>query len=158
MTLSFSCYLTVNVPHVHPLPEYRPKLGVSLPPKDDSKFLECALSENLPQFDFREFPHHPLDTNTPTILNGPTSRNPVDLSQVSMEAGQLVHFYLSTNQKLSIRVPADNKTEMCGNTIIHEMQFLMNDQWHVGQEIRHDIFKESFVITPSKPVWKYVGS
>jgi hypothetical protein len=76
MTLSPSHYLTVNVPYVHLLPEYRPQLDASLPPEDDPKFLACCvLSENLPPFDFREFPHHPLETSTP-----------VDLNQVSVEA------------------------------------------------------------------------
>jgi hypothetical protein len=56
--------------------------------------------KNLPQFDFGEFPHHPLETNTPTILNGPTSRNPVDLNQVSVEARQLVQLYLSTDEDI----------------------------------------------------------
>jgi hypothetical protein len=84
---------------VNLLPEYTAQLDVSLPPKDDPKFLACCvLSENLPQFDFGEFPHHPLETITPKILNGPTSRNSVDLNQMSMEARQ-VHLYLSTNQE-----------------------------------------------------------
>jgi hypothetical protein len=100
MTPSSSHYLTVNVPYVILLPEYRPQLDVSLPPKDDPKFLACCvLSENLPQFDFRELPRHPLETNIPTILNSPTNINPVDLNQVSMEARQLVHPYLSNDQE-----------------------------------------------------------
>jgi hypothetical protein len=41
---------------------------------------------------------------------------------------------------------------------MHEVQFSKNNQWHVGQEIRHVIFQESVVIPPCKPVWKYVGS
>jgi hypothetical protein len=57
------------------------------------------LSENLPQFDFGEFPHHPLEINTPTILNGSTSINPVYLNQESVEARQLLHLYLSTDQE-----------------------------------------------------------
>jgi hypothetical protein len=98
MTLSCSHYLTVNVPHVHLLPEYRPQLDVSLPPEDDPKFLAyCVLSESLPQFNFGEFSNHPLETNMAMILNGPTSRNPVDLNQGSVEARQLVHLYLSTD-------------------------------------------------------------
>jgi hypothetical protein len=89
---SSSHYLTVNVPYVHLLPEYRPQLNISLPPEDDHKFLACCiLSENLPQFHFGELPHHPLEI----IWNGPTSRNSVDLNQVSVEARQLVHLYLS---------------------------------------------------------------
>jgi hypothetical protein len=38
---------------------------------------------------------------------------------------------------------------------MQEVQFLMNDQWHVGQEIRHVVFQKSFVIPPCKPVWMY---
>jgi hypothetical protein len=53
MTLSSSNYLTVNVPYVPLLPEYRTQLEVSLPPEDDPKFLACCvLPENLPKFDF----------------------------------------------------------------------------------------------------------
>jgi hypothetical protein len=53
-----------------------PQLEVSLSPEDHFKFLaSCALPENLPQFDFRKYPHHPLEMNTPKILNGPTKRN-----------------------------------------------------------------------------------
>jgi hypothetical protein len=92
MTLSSSPYLTINVPHVCHLPEYSPQLNVSLPPEDDPKFLPCyILSENLPQFNFGEFPHHPLEMNTPTISNGPTSRNAValDSNHVSVEARQI---------------------------------------------------------------------
>jgi hypothetical protein len=37
-------------------------------------------------------------TNTPTILNGPTSRNSVDLNQMSVEDRQLVHFHLTADQ------------------------------------------------------------
>jgi hypothetical protein len=33
----------------------------------------------------------------------------------------------------------------------------MNDQNHVGQEIRHIFFPEIFVSLPYKPGWKYVG-
>jgi hypothetical protein len=52
------------------------QLDASLPPEDAAKFLACCgLFENLPQFDFGEFPRHPLKTITPKILNGTTSRN-----------------------------------------------------------------------------------
>jgi hypothetical protein len=99
MTLSSSHYLTVSVPYVHLLPEYGPQLDVSLSSEDIPKFLACCiLSENLPQFNFREFPHHPLEINTPTILNG-TGRNPVYLNQVSVDVRQLVHLYLSIDQE-----------------------------------------------------------
>jgi hypothetical protein len=58
MTLGSSYYLTVNVPYVHLMPEYRFQLYISLPPEDEPKVLiSCVLSENLPQFDIGEFPH-----------------------------------------------------------------------------------------------------
>jgi hypothetical protein len=102
MTLGSSNYLTLNVPYVHLLPEYRLQLDVSLPPEVNPTFLECCvLSEHQPQSDFREFAHHPLETNTPTILDGPTGRNPVDLNQVSVEVRRLVHLYLSNDQEIS---------------------------------------------------------
>jgi hypothetical protein len=75
------------------------KLYVSLPPEDDPKIMAWHVSENLTQFDFGEFPHHPLEMNTQTILNDPTSGNPMDLNQVSVEARQLSHLYLYSNQE-----------------------------------------------------------
>jgi hypothetical protein len=85
MTLSSILYSTLNVPPGHLLPDHRPQLDFSLPPEDDPKFLACCvLSENLP-----------LETNKQAILNGPTSRNPVELHKVS--GGQaVVHLYLFT--------------------------------------------------------------
>jgi hypothetical protein len=98
MILSSSHYLAVNVPYVHLLSKYKAQLEVSLPLEDDFKFLACCvLSENMPLFDCGEFPHHPLETITRKILNGPKSRNPVDLNQMSVEARQLIHLYLSTD-------------------------------------------------------------
>jgi hypothetical protein len=100
MTLSSSYYLEINVPYVHLLLEYWAQLYVSLPPEENPKFLTCCiLSENLPQFNFEEFPLHPLETIMPKILNGSTSINPVDLNQMSVAARQLVHLYLSTDQE-----------------------------------------------------------
>jgi hypothetical protein len=65
MTLSSSHYLIVSVPYDHLLPNYGPQLSVSLPPKDDPKFLACCvLSENMLQFHFGEFPYLPLKMNT----------------------------------------------------------------------------------------------
>jgi hypothetical protein len=45
-----------------------------------------------------------------------------------------------------------NETEMCGSAIMHEVQFWMNHQWHVGQEIRHIVFQENFIIPLCKPI------
>jgi hypothetical protein len=59
----------------------------------------CVLSESLPQFDFGEFPHHALDTNTPT------SKNPMVVE--------------AKTKKLSTQVPVGNVTEMCGSAIMH---------------------------------------
>ncbi|XP_033609138.1 uncharacterized protein LOC111868956 [Cryptotermes secundus] len=97
----------------------RPQLDVSLPPRDDPQILAyCILSENPLQSDFGEFPHHPLEGNTQTILSGPTSRNPVDLNHVRTEARTCT--YPST-RKLSSQVPAGNKTETCRSAIMHEV-------------------------------------
>jgi hypothetical protein len=97
-------------------------------------------------------------TNPPTILNCRASRNPLDLNHVSMEAGQLVHLYPPPTRKLSIQVPASNETDMCVSATMYKVQFLPNDQWFIGQEVRHIIFQESFVIPPCKPVLRYMGS
>jgi hypothetical protein len=73
---------------------------VSLPPEDDPKFLKCyVFSENLIKFNFGKFPNYPLVTNTLTISKGPLSINLVDLNQVNVEARQLVHLSLSTDQE-----------------------------------------------------------
>jgi hypothetical protein len=46
---------------------------MSVSPADDPRFLACRIfSENLTQFDFGDFPHHPLKTNTSMILNDPS--------------------------------------------------------------------------------------
>jgi hypothetical protein len=42
MALSSTHDLTVNVPYVHFLPQYRPQLEVSLSPEHDPKFSERA--------------------------------------------------------------------------------------------------------------------
>jgi hypothetical protein len=117
---------STHAPYVHLPPEYKPQLDVSLPPKGDPKFLACCiLSEILPQFKFGEFPHYPLETNTPVTLNGPTSINPVDLSQVSVEARQLFHLYLSTTRLKCAGAPSCMKCT----------------SWHAGQEIRRVVFR-----------------
>jgi hypothetical protein len=96
MALRPSLYLTVNVPYVHRLPQYRPQLEVSLPLEDDANILVCCvLSENLTQFNFGELPHHPLVINIAMILYNLISRYRVDLNQVSVEARQLPHLYLA---------------------------------------------------------------
>jgi hypothetical protein len=100
MILSSLHYLIVNVPYVHFLSEYSHQFDISLPPRNDPKFLACCvLSQNLSHLDFKVFQYHSLKVNTPTILNGPTSRDPVDLNQVSMDARQLVHFSLFNGQE-----------------------------------------------------------
>jgi hypothetical protein len=89
-----------TVPYIHLMPKYGHQPDFSLPPEDDPQILGCyILCDKLVQFNFGKFQHHPLEMNPPTILNVPTSRNPVDLSHVSVETRQLSHLYLSTNQK-----------------------------------------------------------
>jgi hypothetical protein len=146
----------LNGPYFHLLPEYRPHLYVSSPPEGNPKFL--ALSENLPQLDFEEFPYHPLETNIPTILNDPTNIHTVTLNQVTVETGQIVHLYISTDQEPFDYVPAGRETEMCGSAFMYAEQLSTIDQWNVGQEIRHVDFQESFIIPHVKPVWEYVES
>jgi hypothetical protein len=100
MTFSSSHYLTANVPYIHPLPEFKHHLTSQCPRKQNPRFLACCiLSEILPQFDFGDYSHHPLETGTSTILNGPINRNSVDLNRVSMEARRLMHLYLPTDQE-----------------------------------------------------------
>jgi hypothetical protein len=61
---------------------------------------DIPRTENLTKFDFGEFPYHPLETNTPTILHDPINKNPVDLSQVSVAARQLACLYVCTVQEI----------------------------------------------------------
>jgi hypothetical protein len=75
---------------------------MSLLPEDDPKIMACCvLFDILTQFYFGEFPHPSLVMNTPTIVNDHTSRNPMDLHQVSMEAKQLPDNCLSSYQETS---------------------------------------------------------
>ncbi|KAJ4430545.1 hypothetical protein ANN_19133 [Periplaneta americana] len=55
--------------------------------------------QNMPQLDSEGSPNQALETNKPMILNGPTSRNREGSDQVSVEAKQLGHLYLSTDQE-----------------------------------------------------------
>jgi hypothetical protein len=59
----------------------------------------CISSENLLHSNSGKFPNHPLEKNKPTILDGPMSRNPVDINQLSVRARQLGQLYLSANQE-----------------------------------------------------------
>jgi hypothetical protein len=92
------------------------------------KFLACCvLSKNMPQFDFREFPHLPLEMNT-SNLNGPTSRNLNGFKSYECE-GQAIGLPVPVlTRKLLIQVPMGIETEMCRITIMYEMQLLTNDQ------------------------------
>jgi hypothetical protein len=118
----------------------------------------CVLPQNLPQLDFWEFPYHQVERNTTTILSGPTSRNPANLSKVSL--GQTIGPPLPIHwlRNVSVEVPAGNETETWGSDVMHEVQFSTNDQRYVGQEIRLVVFQESFVIPSCYSVWKCVGS
>ncbi|KAJ4433405.1 hypothetical protein ANN_15664 [Periplaneta americana] len=48
---------------------------------------------------FGRIPNQAPETNKPMILNGPTSRNREGSDQVSVEANQLGHLYLSIDQE-----------------------------------------------------------
>ncbi|KAJ4438286.1 hypothetical protein ANN_14225 [Periplaneta americana] len=89
-----------DVQNVHLLLEYRPHIDVSLTCEHDPKLQEyCVCPHNMPQFDSEGIPNHTPETNKPMILNGPTSRNREGSDQVSVEAKQLGHLYLSIDQE-----------------------------------------------------------
>ncbi|KAJ4447460.1 hypothetical protein ANN_09467 [Periplaneta americana] len=92
--------ITEDVQNVHLLLEYRPHIDVSLTCEHDPKLQEyCVCPQNMPQFDSEGIPNQAAETNKPMILNGPTSRNREGSDQVSVEAKQLGHLYLSIDQE-----------------------------------------------------------
>ncbi|KAJ4445072.1 hypothetical protein ANN_06871 [Periplaneta americana] len=87
--------ITEDVQNVHLLLEYSPHIDVSLTCEHDPKLQEyCVCPQNMPQFDSEGIPYQ-----APMILNGPTSRNREGSDQVSVEAKQLGHLYLSIDQE-----------------------------------------------------------
>jgi hypothetical protein len=77
---------------------------------------------------------------------------------MSEDARQLVHLYLSTDQETYDSGTCGQQDWNMRCPIMREVQFSTNDQWHVGQEIKHVFFlQEKFVISPCKPIWKYLG-
>ncbi|KAJ4436476.1 hypothetical protein ANN_16507 [Periplaneta americana] len=91
--------ITEDVQNVHLLLEYRPHIDVSLTCEHDPKLQEyCVCPQNIPQSDSEGIPNQAPETNKPMILNGPTSRNREGSDQVSVEAKQLGHLYLSIDQ------------------------------------------------------------
>ncbi|KAJ4449736.1 hypothetical protein ANN_01140 [Periplaneta americana] len=92
--------ITEDVQNVHLLLEYRPHIDVSLTCEHYPKLQEyCVCPQNMPQFDSEGIPNQAQETNKPMILNGPTSRNREGSDQVSVEAKQLGHLYLSIDQE-----------------------------------------------------------
>ncbi|KAJ4441653.1 hypothetical protein ANN_11511 [Periplaneta americana] len=92
--------ITEDVQNVHLLLEYRPHIDVSLTCEHDPKLQEyCVCPQNMPQFNSEGIPNQAPETNKPMILNGPTSRNREGSDQVSVEAKQLGHLYLSIDQE-----------------------------------------------------------
>ncbi|KAJ4437898.1 hypothetical protein ANN_13837 [Periplaneta americana] len=92
--------ITEDVQNVHLLLESRPHIDVPLTCEHDPKFQEyCVCPQNMPQFDSEGIPNQAPETNKPMILNGPTSRNREGSDQVSVEAKQLGHLYLSIDQE-----------------------------------------------------------
>ncbi|KAJ4438709.1 hypothetical protein ANN_14656 [Periplaneta americana] len=90
-----------DVQNVYLLLEYRPHIDVSLTCEHDPKLQEyCVCPQNMPQFDSEGIPNQVPETNKPMILNGPTSRNREGSDQVSVEAKQLGHLYLSIDQEI----------------------------------------------------------
>ncbi|KAJ4449618.1 hypothetical protein ANN_01021 [Periplaneta americana] len=96
--------ITEDVKNVHLLLEYRPHIDVSLTCEHDPKLQEyCVCPQNMPQFDSEGIPNQAPETNKPMILNGPTSRNREGSHQVSVEAKQLGHLYLSIDRSGNLR-------------------------------------------------------
>ncbi|KAJ4444095.1 hypothetical protein ANN_05884 [Periplaneta americana] len=92
--------ITEDVQNVHLLLEYRPHIDVSLTCEHDPKLHEyCVCPQNMPQFDSEGIPNQAPETNKPMILNGPISRNREGSDQVSVDAKQLGHLYLSIDQE-----------------------------------------------------------
>ncbi|KAJ4432412.1 hypothetical protein ANN_21031 [Periplaneta americana] len=92
--------ITEDVQNVHFLLEYRPHIDISFTCEHDPKLQEyCVCPQNTPQFDSEGIPNQAPETNKPMVLNGPTSRNREGSDQVSVEAKQLGHLYLSIDQK-----------------------------------------------------------
>ena len=92
--------ITEDVQNDHLLLEYRPHIDVSLTCEHDPTLQECCVCpQNVPQFDSEGIPNQAPETNKPMILNGPTSRNREGSDQVSVEAKQLGHLYLSIDQE-----------------------------------------------------------
>ncbi|KAJ4440931.1 hypothetical protein ANN_10780 [Periplaneta americana] len=92
--------IVVITEDVHLLFEYRPHIDVSLTCEHDPKLQEyCVCPQNMPQFDSEGIPNQAPETNKPMILNGPTSINREGSDQVSVEAKQLGHLYLSIDQE-----------------------------------------------------------
>ncbi|KAJ4451963.1 hypothetical protein ANN_03447 [Periplaneta americana] len=92
--------ITEDVQNVHLLLEYTPHIDVSLTCEHDPKLQEyCVCPQNMPQFDSEGIPNQAPETNKPMILNDPTSRNREGSDQVSVEAKQLGHLYLSIDQE-----------------------------------------------------------
>ncbi|KAJ4428525.1 hypothetical protein ANN_24569 [Periplaneta americana] len=96
--------ITEDVQNVHLLLEYRPHIDVSLTCEHDPKLQEyCVCPQNMPQFDSEGIPNQASETNKPMILNGSTSRNRESSNQVSVEAKQLGHLYLSIDRSGNLR-------------------------------------------------------
>lgn len=67
------------------------KLKISVTPYGLKPQTVQLVTYCLNNLHYCEHPHLSHEMNTQTILNGPTSRNPVDINQVGPEARQLVH-------------------------------------------------------------------
>ncbi|KAJ4448443.1 hypothetical protein ANN_10459 [Periplaneta americana] len=124
--------ITEDVQNVHLLLEYRPHIDVSLTCEHDPKLQEyCVCPQNMPQCDSEGIRNQAPETNKPMVLNSPTSINREASDQVSVEAKQLGHLYLSIDRKPSIQVPESRTTEVCRSAIMQEVNVLTIDQWSV---------------------------
>jgi hypothetical protein len=92
------------------------------------------------------------------ILIDSTSRNPVDLNWVSMEARQLTNFNLFTDQENFNSGACEQGDWNVGECLLAWSAVLEEGSVAQGSISQACSFEESFLIPPCKSVWKYVGS
>ncbi|KAJ4435411.1 hypothetical protein ANN_18026 [Periplaneta americana] len=140
--------ITEDVQNVHLLLEYRPHIDVSLTCEHDPKLQQyCVSPQNMLQFDSEGIPNQAPETNKPMILNGPTSRNREGSDQVSVEAKQLGHLYLSIDQETF-----DPKSSY-GLHLFQESSVLRENLIHAMLSVARASHSHSMVVIHGTATW-----